>query len=200
MYPLPFLFCLGNILGNVASQILQCFHHDTLHLLQLATSCNLPGARNHQRLCRLVFAPRNVNDSEVPPSAASQTGTPLLEGLVARAIVSVPRVEGARHKEFFGRPTNHGISKNGSCVLAPSSSTPFHKISKNGLAGCEGFLNGGVVFSVPSIWGQVNIDNSAQFFELGSRRVPGFGSRIHGLLWSLFRLFIFFSSSLPRYP
>ena len=146
--------------------------------------------------CDISVSARHIYNSEVPPSALGQASSPLLEGLSAKRVLSVPSIEGTGHKELIRRPLDDRVGKNGSGFFAPSSSTPFHKIGKNGFARFQRGLDGRIVDAVFSIGGQIDIVNGAEFDGL-----CGNTNTRHGLFGcSSFLVFISYLGFLPRCP
>lgn len=116
------LFC--KIIWDIESQIFQRFSHDLLDFIQLSVRCDLASARHDE------FALR-IDDSEVPPSATGETGSPLFHGNGELGIASVPCIKGTRHKQFFSSPLDDRVGENLARVLAPLSSSPFDKVGKD---------------------------------------------------------------------
>lgn len=157
------------------SQILQRFSHDLLYFFQLMASSNLSGSRYHQRLAALRMT---IDNSEVPPSATSQSSAPLFHGTVATSIVSIPRIKRTRDKQFLGSSFDNGVGKNGTGLFASASSTPFDKIGKNGFPSSKTSFDGFLVITVVSVGCQVDVVNGTQFYYLIGRRTRRF---LHGL-------------------
>lgn len=110
-----------------------------------------------------MFAPR-INDAEVPPSGVGQTSAPHTHGLVAGRHGPVPRIEGHWHKEFFGGPLHDRIGKDARTgILASLSSTPFHKVGKDGFARLVGHRDGAVKVTVSTIWSEIGVMNRPEF-------------------------------------